>query len=503
MTAKVLMVQGTSSSAGKSLLVAALCRIFTQEGYRVAPFKAQNMALNSFVTRDGLEIGRAQAVQAHAAGIEPTVDMNPILLKPEADSRSQVVVLGRPRTKLESRDYNRRRDNLWQVVIESLARLRGQFDLVVIEGAGSPAEPNLKTGDIVNMRVARHAQAPVLLVGDIDRGGVFASLVGTLELLEPDERNLLKGIIINKFRGDLALLRPGLDFLEARCGVPVVGVVPYLRDLRIAEEDSVALEQSTADRRLLANVADIAIIRLPHISNFDDFDPLALEPGVRVRYVDSPLDLGEPHAIIIPGSKSTAADLHFLNASGLATAIVARAHQGTAVVGICGGYQMLGLVIRDPDRVESEREVTPGLGLLPVETVFFPEKATYQAQARVVTMRGFLRDLVGQPVNGYEIHMGRTASPEPMLCIVRRGDAQVNEADGATDATGRIFGTYLHGLFDNAHFRKAWLSSLQDHAREVGLSMAEVREQAYNRLAACVRASLNMPLLYRIVGLPL
>jgi len=449
MTAKVLMVQGTSSSAGKSLLVAALCRILAQEGYRVAPFKAQNMALNSFVTRDGLEIGRAQAVQAHAAGIEPTVDMNPILLKPEADSRSQVVVLGRPKTKLESRDYNRRRDDLWQVVIESLARLRGQFDLVVIEGAGSPAEP-----------------------------------------------------IINKFRGDLALLRPGLDLLEARCGVPVVGVVPYLRDLRIAEEDSVALEAAVSPQRSAGSI-DIAVIRLPHISNFDDFDPLALEPGVRVRYVDSPLDLGEPHAIIIPGSKSAAADLHFLNASGLATSIVARAHQGTAVVGICGGYQMLGRVIRDPDQVESEREVTPGLGLLPVETVFFPEKATYQAQARVVTKRGFLRDLVGQPVNGYEIHMGRTASPEPMLCIVRRGDAQVNEVDGATDATGRIFGTYLHGLFDNAHFRKAWLSSLENHAREVGLSMVEVREQAYNRLAACVRASLNMPLLYRIVGLPL
>lgn len=500
MTAKVLMVQGTSSSAGKSLLVAALCRIFAQEGYRVAPFKAQNMALNSFVTRDGLEIGRAQAVQAHAAGIEPTVDMNPILLKPEADSCSQAVVLGRPKMRLDSRDFNRRGDDLWPVVVESLARLRAEFDLVIIEGAGSPAEPNLKAGDIANMRVARHAQAPVLLVGDIDRGGVFASLVGTLELLEPDQRNLLKGIIINKFRGDLALLRPGLDFLEARCGVPVVGVVPYLHDLRLAEEDSVALETAISGQPSAVSI-DIAVIRLPRISNFDDFDPLALEPGVRVRYVDSPLDLGEPQAIILPGSKSTVSDLQFLNASGLAAAILARAHQGTAVIGICGGYQMLGQVIRDPDRVESEREAAPGLGLLSVETVFFPEKATYQAQARVVTRRGFFRGLVGLPVNGYEIHMGRTASPEPMLCIVRRGDAEVNEADGATDATGSIFGTYLHGLFDNAHFRKAWLSSLQNHAREVGLPMAEVREQAYNQLAACVRTSLNMPLLYRIVGL--
>jgi adenosylcobyric acid synthase len=517
------MLQGTASSAGKSLLVAALCRIFAQEGYRVAPFKAQNMALNSFVTRDGLEIGRAQAVQAHAAGIEPTVEMNPILLKPEADSRSQVVVMGKPRARLHSRDYNRDKQELWQVVADALAGLRAQFDLVIIEGAGSPAEPNLKTGDIVNMRVARHAGSPVLLIGDIDRGGVFASLVGTLELLEPEERALVKGIIINKFRGDIALLQPGLDWLEARVGVPVLGVVPYLRDLRIAEEDSVALDTAVGGQRPALSVAegsavgiDIAVIRLPHISNFDDFDPLALEPGVRVRYVESLADLGEPHAIIIPGSKSTIADLQFLNAHGLAAAICARARRGTAVVGICGGYQMLGRVIRDPDHVESERDAVEGLGLLDVETIFLPEKATHQVRARVMATYGFFRDLVGQEVIGYEIHMGKTPSATPIVNVVRRGDATANDADGAVDATGRVFGTYLHGLFDNANLRRAWLEFLngaRTSADERGEAEREsafirvhprpirdVREREYDRLADCVRQSLDIARIKRIVG---
>ncbi len=300
MTAKVLMIQGTASSVGKSLLVAAVCRSFKQDGLRVAPFKAQNMALNSFVTRDGLEIGRAQAVQADAAGVQVTVEMNPILLKPEADSLSQVVVMGKPRARLHSRDYNRDKQELWQIVVDALARLREQFDLIIIEGAGSPAEPNLKAGDIVNMRVARHAQAPVLLVGDIDRGGVFASLVGTLDLLDPDERALVRGILVNKFRGDVALLQSGLEWLQARVNVPVLGVVPYLRDLKIAEEDSVALDRLNTEHRTLNTTTDIAIIRLPHISNFDDFDPLALEPGVCVRYVQSLDELGDPHASSLP-----------------------------------------------------------------------------------------------------------------------------------------------------------------------------------------------------------
>lgn len=517
MTAKMLMIQGTASSAGKSLLVAALCRIFKQDGFRVAPFKAQNMALNSFVTRDGLEIGRAQAVQADAAGIPVTVEMNPILLKPEADSLSQVVVLGKLYARLHSRDYNRDKQELWQIVTDALARLREQFDLVIVEGAGSPAEPNLKAGDIVNMRVARHAQAPVLLVGDIDRGGVFASLVGTLELLDAEERALVKGILINKFRGDVALLRPGLDWLESRVGVPTLGVVPFLRDLKIAEEDSVALDSTLTPTLSLEGRGgiDIAVIRLPHISNFDDFDPLALEPGVRVRYVQSLDELGESHAIILPGSKSTIADLQFLEARGFSAAIRAHAHRGAAVIGICGGYQMLGRVIRDPDRVESERESVEGLGLLDVETIFLNEKSTHQVRARVVSSRGFFRELTGQEIGGYEIHMGKTLGADAAFQITQRGDNHADDADGAVDATGRVFGTYLHGLFDNADFRRAFLMSLRAlkgrsnpqvagdcFAAEIAPrnDMRDIREREYNRLADHVRAHLDLAQIRRIVG---
>ncbi|MBI5301258.1 MAG: cobyric acid synthase [Chloroflexi bacterium] len=513
------MLQGTASNVGKSLLVAALCRMYKQAGVRVAPFKAQNMALNSFVTRDGLEIGRAQAVQAEAAGIPVTVEMNPILLKPEADSLSQVVVMGKPRARLHSRDYNRDKQELWQIVTDALARLRAEYELVIIEGAGSPAEPNLKAGDIVNMRVARHANAPVLLIGDIDRGGVFASLVGTLDLLEPDERALVRGILINKFRGDVALLKPGLDWLEARVGVPTVGVVPFLRDLKIAEEDSVALDSTLTPALSLAGRGgiDVAVIRLPHISNFDDFDPLALEANVRVRYITSLQDLGEPHAIILPGTKSTLADLDWLNARGFAAAIRAHAHRGATVVGICGGYQMLGRVVRDPDRVESEREVSEGLGLLDVETIFLPDKATHQVRARVTGTRGFWRELQSQEVRGYEIHMGKTIGGDAALQIIERGDDACDEADGAVSADGKIFGTYLHGLFDNANLRRAWLNSIgtQTNADERGqddyssasirvdprpIEMQDIREREYDRLAAHVRQHVDFTRIRQIAG---
>ena len=504
MTAKVLMLQGTSSNVGKSLLVAALCRIYKQAGVRVAPFKAQNMALNSYVTRDGLEIGRAQAVQAEAAGIPITVDMNPILLKPEADSRSQVVVMGKPRARLHSRDFNRDKQELWQIVADALARLREQFELVIIEGAGSPAEPNLKAGDIVNMRVARHANAPVLLIGDIDRGGVFASLLGTLEILDPEERALVRGILINKFRGDVVLLKPGLDWLQARVGVPTLGVIPYLRDLKIAEEDSVVLDEGrkTEDGSPMSAI-DIAVIRLPHISNFDDFDPLALESNVRVRYVTSLADLGEPHAIILPGTKSTVSDLMWLNERGFVAAIRAHAHRGAAIVGICGGYQMLGRVIRDPNHVESERDATEGLGLLDVETIFLADKATHQARVRVAASNGFWRELNGQELRGYEIHMGKTIGGDAVARITQRGDSACDELDGAVSADGKNFGTYLHGLFDNANFRNAWLNSIgtRTSADERGNEMNDIREREYDRLAETVRASLDMEQLHRIVGL--
>jgi adenosylcobyric acid synthase len=424
MTAKTLMIQGTASSAGKSLLVAALCCIFHQDGVRVAPFKAQNMALNSFVTRGGHEMGRAQVVQAQAAGLEPCVDMNPILLKPEQDARSQVVVMGKPWATLAAGEYYRRKGELWAVVTAALDRLRERYDLVIMEGAGSAAEINLRESDIVNMAVARYANAPVLLVGDIDRGGVFASLVGTMVLLEEDERRLIKGFVINKFRGDAALLHDGLAMLEERTGVPVLGVVPFIRDLQIAEEDSVALEEPWRRLRIKPSPGcevDIAVVRLPRISNFDDFDALALEEGVQVRFIDGPDRLGRPQAIVLPGTKNTITDLLWLRRVGLARAICELAEKGIPVVGICGGYQMLGRTISAPNRVESAEGQVDGLGLLPVDTVFEAVKATYQARARIETDRGFFAKIEGQEIEGYEIHMGHSRGGKPAFRLLPTG----------------------------------------------------------------------------------
>ncbi len=487
---RMLMIQGASSSVGKSLLVTALCRLYARRGWRVAPFKAQNMSNNAAVCSGG-EIGRAQAVQAHAAGIEPTVDMNPILLKPEADQRSQIIVRGQVWRTLPAREYYRHKSELWQTVTTSLDTLRAQYDLVIMEGAGSPAELNLKRGDIVNMAVARYARAHVLLVGDIDRGGVFAQLLGTLLLLEPDERALLKGFIVNKFRGDPALFADGVSILEERSGLPVLGVVPYLHNHHIADEDAVTLESSsphplpTTDHRV-----DIAVIRLPRISNFDDFDPLALEPGVRLRYVDNPEMLGQPQAIILPGTKSTIADLAWLHECGLSAAISAHARRGAAVVGVCGGYQMLGNVVRDPQRVESDHEVMEGLGLLPVETTFTGRKATYPSRARINSRAGFMGEIYGEMIGGYEIHTGQTFSPSPVIEVVERGGEAVNMPDGAASDDGRVVGVYLHGLFDNDNFRQAWLRSLG--ATASGAHFRQSQQAAFERLADAVEASLDM-----------
>ncbi len=402
--AKTLMIQGTSSSVGKSILVTALCRIFAQDGYRVAPFKSQNMALNSFVTAEGGEMGRSQVVQAEAAGVAPTVDMNPVLLKPEADTFCQVIVRGKVARKLHAGEYRRYSPCLLGVVEDSLERLRSAYDIVVIEGAGSPAEINLKDREIVNMRIARMAHAPVLLAGDIDRGGVFASLIGTLELLDKDEKDYVKGFIINKFRGDLKLLQPGLDFLEERTSKPVLGVVPYMRDIQIAQEDSVYLDERTEDQS--PHDLDIAIIRFPHISNYDDFDPL--EEESRVRYITRPEEMGSPHLVILPGTKSTLSDLRYLRETGLADEVLRQAGAGTPVVGICGGYQMLGKGILDPQKVESSGGGALGLGLLDIETTSAAEKATSQVRARVSADRGLLAGMRGLEVVGYEIHMGQT-----------------------------------------------------------------------------------------------
>lgn len=497
MTAKTLMIMGTHSNAGKSILVTALCRIFAQEGYRVAPFKAQNMALNAGVTPEGHEIGRATIAQAEAAGLPAHVDMNPVLLKPEGHQRSQVVLNGRHHTHIEAANWLSLKSMLWPHVTAALERLREITDLVIIEGAGSPAEINLKEGDIVNMRVARHAQAPVLLVGDIDRGGVFAALVGTMVLLEPEERALVKGFVINKFRGEVSLLGNGLALLQERAfNTPTLGVIPFLPEIGVAAEDSVALEGAKSRAESFQPV-DIAVIRLPHISNFDDFDPLTAEPGVWVRFVERLEDLGKPTAVILPGSKMTLPDLAWLRQTGLAEQIVALARIGTPLVGICGGYQMLGQSLLDPEGVEVEPGTQAvGLGLLPMETIFAGNKRTVQVQGTVQATVGPLAALQGTPIRGYEIHMGRSRLLDPSaLSLSHIGSPDNWHADGTLAADGCIWGTYLHGLFDNDALRHAWLASLGWQ----GLGQTFDRQMAYNRLANHVRSHLDMSALRQII----
>jgi len=497
MPARVLMVQGTSSSVGKSLLTAALCRIFARCGVRVAPFKAQNMSNNAAVCADGSEIGRAQALQAAAARIEPTADLNPVLLKPEGQARSQVIVRGRPWKTLCARDFYKHKRELWSVVTAALDRLAREYDLIIAEGAGSPVELNLRDGDIVNMAVARYARAAVLLVGDIDRGGVFAQLLGTLWLLPPEERALVRGLIINKFRGDPTLFNDGIGLLEERGRVPVLGIVPYLDDLLVPEEDAVALETPAAcglargDKR--QSLVDLAIICLPHIANFDDFDPLRAEPGVQLRYVDSAHTLGRPDAILLPGTKSTMADLNWLKARGLADAIRQQAVEGAALAGICGGYQMLGRQIFDPQHVESTAEAMAGLGVLPTETTFAKIKATHQARARVRGGPGWLASLAGAVISGYEIHMGATTSDSTWLDILERNGQAVEVPDGAVSATGRIWGCYLHAVFANDSFRHAWLRSVREMAAPEPV-FAEKRslDSELDRLADVVESALDM-----------
>jgi len=494
MTAKVLMIQGSSSSAGKSLLVTALCRIFARRGVKVAPFKAQNMSNNAAVCADGREIGRAQALQAAACGIAPTADMNPVLIKPEADSRSQIIVMGRPWQTLEAKNYYEKKQILWRHVTQSLDRLRASYELIIIEGAGSPVELNLKRGDIVNMAVAKYANAPVLLVGDIDRGGVFAQLLGTHWLLDPEEQKLMRGFIVNKFRGDLSLFEDGIQIIEEKSGIPVMGVIPYLRGLSLPDEDAVSVEvASRAARPAATSQTDIAILALPRIANFDDFDSLRSEPNVHIRHVDSVEKLGSPHAIIIPGTKSTMADLAWLRQTGLADAIIQFANNGGEVVGICGGYQMLGQSIHDPQHVESQNDSTDGFCLLPTITTFAKTKATYQVSAKVLN---FL-SLADEMIQGYEIHMGETQGPNNWLEIVSRNGEQVKVLDGSVSANGKVWGCYVHGLLANDSFRHAWLTHL-DWKGQV-TSQATRFAESLQKLADAVEGALNMELLEKII----
>jgi adenosylcobyric acid synthase len=485
---KSIMVVGTTSHAGKSLITTAICRILSRRGLRVAPFKGQNMALNAYVTANGGEIGYAQAVQAWAAGVAPLVEMNPILLKPQGNMTSQIILKGKSIGTVSATDYYEQYFELgWQTVQECLQYLSREFECLVCEGAGSPAEINLKHRDLTNMRVAKHLNAPTLLVVDIDRGGAFAHVVGTLELLDPDERALIKGVVINKFRGQRSILEPGIKWLEARTGIPVVGVVPYLEQVFPAEDSLDLLERKPAKATTELN---IAVIRLPRIANFTDFDPLESEPSVTVKYLHLKQDLGYPDAVIIPGTKTTIADLIALQKSGMAQAIQNYAASGGTVLGICGGFQMLGQTIVDPEGIEGPDGKYPGVNLLPIKTVITGQKITRQRQ---VTSN---YPQAGLPVTGFEIHQGRTRIENPgdqKSCQPLFDDVNL----GLVDSCQSVWGTYLHGIFDNGPWRRAWLNRLRQQRGLKSLptgvaNYKEQREQLLDSLANHIEEHLDL-----------
>ncbi len=515
MVAKLLMLQGTGSSVGKSALVAGLCRLYHRRGVKVAPFKAQNMALNSFITSEGAEIGRAQATQAEACGLKPHVDMNPVLIKPNSDTGAQVIIHGKPVANMTAAVYHNYKKVAWEAVAGSLQRLREQYELVIIEGAGSPAEINLRDKDIVNMGLATQVDAPVLLIGDIDKGGVFASLVGTLELLEQNERDLIKAFIVNKFRGDVTLLEPGLETIFKRTQVPFVGVVPWFgREIYIPEEDGVALddnvrpEESNSAPKAAGRKLAVGVVRLSHISNFTDFDALQHESEVELDYIDSGTPLAGYNLIILPGSKNTLADLSQLQETGFADRLSAYVAAGGAVIGICGGFQMLGSNLLDPQKIESAMGELAGFGLLPMITEMAPEKVTVQCRAQVES-KCFGSSL---HVSGYEIHQGRTAAQDNALATmlnVTQADG-TEYKDGFISADGRIWGSYMHGIFDDDNFRNAYLGWLRQYSSgfdatgdvpPVGISYKQRKEDGFSALADLLAKSLDMKMIDQIAGL--
>ena len=497
--ARCIMVQGTMSGVGKSLLVTALCRIFSQDGWRVAPFKSQNMALNSFITWDGLEMGRAQAAQAQAAGREPDVRMNPILLKPTGDMESQVIVNGRVFGTLPASEYYRRKQELFPAVRAAYTALDRQFDRIVLEGAGSPGEINLKSHDLVNMRMADYARASVLLVGDIDRGGLYASFLGTWMSFTDAERRLLTGYIVNRFRGDASLLGPAHDYMLAHTGVPVLGTIPYIRDLNIPEEDMAGFSWGHTDcGEKKAGTLDIAVVMLRHVSNYTDFAPLAAEPDVRLRPVRRAEEWGDPDVVMLPGSKSVVPDLDDLRRSGLADNILGHAERGKWIFGICGGLQILGRAILDPHGIESAAPEVPGLGLMDLRSTFAADKTLVRV-ARAETP-------LGVPSGGYEIHHGLTDhGPSALPLFLRADRAYLSEAERICGyVSGRRWATYLHGVFDDDAFRRAWL----DHVRaDIGLAPQGRQlatydlEKALGRLADIVREHSDMETIYQSMGL--
>ena len=497
--AKVIMVQGTMSNAGKSFLVAGLCRVFMQDGYRTAPFKSQNMALNSYITREGLEIGRAQAMQAEAAGIEPTVDMNPILLKPTSQSGSQVIVNGEVRGNQNAMDYYAHKKELIPEIEKAFGRLSSAYDIIVIEGAGSPAEINLKENDIVNMGMARIADAPVLLAGDIDRGGVFASLYGTVKLLEEEEQKRIKGFIINKFRGDREILKPGLKMIEERTGIPVMGVVP-METLDLDDEDSLS---ERLNHREAGEGIDIAVVCLPHISNFTDFNVFERMEGVSLRYVKEAGRLGSPDLILLPGTKNTMDDLEWMRRSGMERAVVSRAQRKTPVVGICGGYQMLGETLKDPEHVEAGGEMR-GMGLLPMDTVFQGAKTRTRVTGVFEAEEGPLETLAGTALEGYEIHMGESRLHEGARPFTEITDGVKGEKKQDGAFCKNVYGTYVHGIFDREQVAKRVVEAIGkekgiDVSEMTGVDFAQFKETQYDLLADGLRKHLDMKKIYEIL----
>lgn len=501
--AKALMIQGTMSNAGKSIVTAGFCRVLNQDGYKVAPFKSQNMALNSFITRSGAEMGRAQVVQAEAANIEPSVLMNPILLKPTSDEGSQVIVNGEAIGTMKAADYYKFKTKLIPEILKAYNELAGMNDIIVIEGAGSPAEINLKSQDIVNMGMAKMAKAPVILVADIDRGGVFASIYGTLMLLEEDERSMVKGILINKFRGDVEILKPGLRMIEEKTGVPVIGVLPMMK-VDIEDEDSLSdrLNSSTE-----VKVIDIAVVRIPKMSNYTDFNVFELIPGVSVRYISSVAELGHPDMIVIPGTKNTIADLLWMRQNGIEAEIMKQASNGTVVFGICGGYQILGRNLSDPFGVEAGGDV-PGMNLLPVETIFAEKKRTIQIQGNFGEVKGMFSKLSNKSFFGYEIHSGVTN--------LEGGDSlnmmqPINEAgelvpEGAQNVFGKynVYGSYCHGIFDGDGIAITIVEALLNKKNmKLGdikaFSFADYKKQQYDILADYLRNAVDMKQIYKII----
>lgn len=523
--AKAIMIQGTMSNAGKSLLAAGLCRIFKQDGYRVAPFKAQNMALNSYITKDGLEMGRAQVVQAEAAGVEPSVLMNPVLLKPTNDTTSQVIINGEVWANMSAKEYYKRKRDIVPEIERAYRTLEAEYDIIVIEGAGSPAEINLQENDIVNMFMARLAGAPVLLAGDIDRGGVFASLVGTMMLFSHEDRAMVKGTIINKFRGDRTILQPGLDMLEERIDVPTVGVVPYLH-VDIDDEDSLT---ERFVRKNETGLIDIAVVRLPRISNFTDFNVLEYAPGVSLRYVETPGQLGEPDLIILPGTKNTMEDLLHIRQNGLEAAVLKHAAAGKPVFGVCGGFQMMGEWLEDPCGVEYGGKLK-GMGLLPARTRFASQKTRTRASGVFLEgVTGIFSGLSAVAFSGYEIHMGQTeamaadgkagtgagtktkaearteteaGTARPLLRVTELSGEETSQIAGM--CVGNVYGSYIHGIFDGENVAKTIVSALYrakglDESAVTSLDTAAYKETQYNKLAAAMRESLDMEAVYRIL----